>query len=269
MIDKKRELEEAAADILRKLQTVISIDPKEIADGMRRLMDAKELQMFDLALFLEGETIKAQNAGAHLAACLMGASMNEALLALMCLRYEIDVIATKQYENSTRKNKTRPFRDVLGNWKFEQFITVAEEKEWIPASIVSQEVKVALAEGFRELMPITHPEMTEEEISRGAASFFAYPGTAMLRMTQSLRNAVHAGRWMRNKIAFVAEHFTDWCHFATLLSGEIRLCLLHLIVQRDSRVAAERLAKVAEMLNGLPPAFRAVVEEQVRIKLKT
>ena len=43
---------------------------------------------------------------------------------------------------------------------FEQFIRmlIAEERKWIPAGIVSQDIKIALAEGYRELMPITSPK---------------------------------------------------------------------------------------------------------------
>jgi hypothetical protein len=229
-------------------------------------MDAKQLQMFDLAHFCEQETIRAQGAKAYLAACLMGAAMNEALLALMCLKYEPDVVATSQFKYSTRK-KPRPFRDVIADWSFEQFINVAEERAWIPAGIVSQDIKVALAQGFRELMPITHPEMTEEAITRGAELFFVYPGTAMLRMTQDLRNAIHAGKWLRSKRAFVAEHFGEWCHFATILSGEIRMCLLHLIMVRDSKVASDKMLELAKMLDRLPPEYRLLFEGQVRAKL--
>src|ERR1035438_855611 len=109
--------------------------------------------MFDLALFCEQETIKAQQAEAHFAACLMGAAMNEALLAMMCLRYERDVIATKQFGHSTRKKPSRLFREVISEWSFEQFIGVAEECRWIPSDIVDVNFKTALSDGFRELMP--------------------------------------------------------------------------------------------------------------------
>jgi hypothetical protein len=156
--DKLSKIEQASQGLLRNLQSVFPASPEKIVEAMRRCMDAKELQMYDLALFCEQEMIRAQQAKAHFSACLMGAAMNEALLALMCLKYEPDVIATKQFKYSTKK-KPRPFRDVIAEWKFEQFITIAEEREWIPSEIVDQNVKIALAEGFRELMPITHPEM--------------------------------------------------------------------------------------------------------------
>ena len=266
MVDKQKDIEQATQDIVRNLQCILPTSPEEITKAMRQCMDAIELRMFDLAHFCEQETIRSQKAEAHLAACLMGAAMNEALLALMCLQYESDVTTTTQFRYSTRK-KPRPFRDVIADWKLEQFIKVAEEREWISAGIVSEEIKIALAEGFRELMPITHPEMTEEAIMRGAESFFVYPGTAMLRMTQDLRNAIHAGKWMRSKSPFVAEHFTQWCHFATHLSGEIRMCLLHLIMKRNSKVATEKMLELSEMLDKLPPAYRALFEEQVRAQL--
>jgi hypothetical protein len=262
-VDKQRNIEQASQAIVRSLQSIVPGSPEEIIQAMRRFMDPRELQMFDLGLFCEQETIRAQKAEAHLAACLMGAAMNEALLALMCLKYEPEVGATRQFTYSTRK-KPRPFRDVIADWSLEQFIKVAEELEWIPAGIVSQDIKVALAEGFRELMSITHPEMTEEAITQGAASFFVFPGTAMLRMTQDLRNAIHAGKWLRSKRPFVGEHFADWCHWATILSGEIRMCLLHLVVERDLKVAADKMSKLAKMLGELPPEYKLLFEDEVR-----
>jgi hypothetical protein len=99
-------------------------------------------------------------------------------------------------------------------------------------------------------------------------SFFVYPGTAMLRMTQNLRNAIHAGKWMKSKNSFVAEHFTEWCHFATHLSGEIRNCLLLLVMQRTSEAAADQMQKLARMLDELPPADRVLLEEELKAKLK-
>jgi hypothetical protein len=266
MTDKQKDIENASAEVLEALKGFIPSGSEDIVAAMRRCMDPMELQMFDLATFYEQEVLMAQQAGAHLAACLMCGAMNEALLALMCLKYEPEVTATSQYRNSTRK-KPRPFRDVIGDWHFEQFINVAEERDWIPADIVDDRAKTALADGFRELMPITHPAMTKKEIERSAQAFFQYPGTALLRFTQDLRNAIHAGRWMRTKRQFVAEHFAEWCRFGTLLAGEVRMCLLHLIMKRDSSKAAGQLAQLNEMLDQFPPQFRKLFEDQLRTKL--
>jgi hypothetical protein len=267
MKDKLREIESKSQKMLQAVQEVVQLEPEELIGAMRRCMDTQQLRMFDLALLCEQETIKAQSAGAHLAACLMGAAMNEALSALMCLKYEPEVSATKQFAYSNRK-KPRPFRELISSWHFEQFISVAEECNWIPSQIVDDEIKEALAEGFKELMPISHPEMSESDIARGAETFFTYPGTAMLRMTQTLRNAIHAGRWMKSDSPLVAEHFMQWCRLATHLCGEIRLCLLKLIAERDSKIVREQLQQLNSKLEKLPPEFRNLFERQVKAALQ-
>jgi hypothetical protein len=267
MKDKQEYIEQTSAQILKGVQALVDISPDQIRDAMRRCMDEKQLQMYDLALFCEGEMLKARETNANLAACLMGAAMSEALLALMCLKYEGDVINTNQYGYSTRKKQHRTFRDVIGDWKFEQFICVAEELDWIPSGIVDENCKLALSEGFRELMPITHPEMTAEQINLGANSFHTHPSTAMLRMTQTLRNAIHAGRWMRGKSSFVPEHFTQWCRFSTLLSGEIRMCLLIRITERDSVVLAKQMQELSKMLETLPPKYQSLFEQEIKTRL--
>jgi hypothetical protein len=263
---KVQEIEEASQKAMQAMQQLVQAEPEELIRAMRQLMDAQQLRMFDLGLLCEGETIKAQAAGAHLAACLMGAAMNEAILALMCLKYEPEVMATKQFNYSIRK-KSRPFREVIADWHFEQFIRVAEECEWIPREIVNEDIKLALAEGFKELMPITHPEMTQADITRGAESFYTYPGTAMLRTAQNLRNAIHAGRWMKSKSPLIVEHFTEWCRLATHLCGEIRLCLLKRIADRDLKTAEEQMKRLSTKLENLPPKYRALLEEQLRAQL--
>ena len=267
MLNKQKDIETQSAGIMRTFESLLSVSPDEIIQAMRRFMDQKELQMFDLAHFCEQETIKAQQAGAHFAACLMGAAMNEALLALVCLKYETEVMATNQFKYSTRK-KPRPFRDVIANWRLEQFLNVADECKWIPAAIVDKGLKLALAEGFRELMPVTHPELTEEEIARGAESFLLYPGTAMMRMTQELRNCIHAGKWIRGKSSFVAERLSEWCHLGTILSGEIRLCLLHLIMRRDVPIGLKKISEAINTLDALTPESKALLEKYLKAELK-
>jgi hypothetical protein len=266
--DKQKDIERASAEILEALMCLGPSSPEDILATMRREMDPLELQMFDLATFYEQEVIKAQKAEAHLAACLMCGALNEALLAFMCLRYEPEVSATSQYNFSTRKRQ-RPFREVIADWHFEQFIKVAEENNWIPHDIVDDNVKTALADGFRELMPITHPNMTEQEIEQGAQAFFQYPGTALLRLTQNLRNSIHAGKWMRSKRPFVAEHFIEWCRFGTVLGAEVRMCLLHLIMQRDTKKFSDKISQLNKMLDKLPPEYRKLFEEQFRAKLNS
>lgn len=269
MKDKLEKLLDASNSLMSQFMDpgVTGISDEHIRQVMRRIMDPKEIQMFDLGLYCETEMLKAHRADAHMAACLMGAAMNEALICLMCLRFEEEVKGTEQFANSTRK-RLRPFRDVVGDWSLQQFNTVVEQCGWIPRDVVDDIFKQALADGFRELMPISHPEMTAEEIEAGAQCFFDSPATALLRMTQDLRNTIHAGKWLRDSKPFVPEHFTMWCKFATHLCGEIRLCLFQRILDAELPKALEKLTDFNKMINSLPPDTRDAFQFALRAKFQ-
>jgi hypothetical protein len=66
----------------------------------------------------------------------------------------------------------------------------------------------------------------------------------------------------------VAENFVEWCHLATILCGEIRMCLLHLVMERDLKVAADKMLKLAKKLDELPPEYKLLFEDQVRNLIK-
>src|SRR5580698_5102932 len=116
MKQKLEHIERTSQGVLHMLQNAVPINAEEIQKAMRQLMDGQELQMFDLALFCEQEMIRAMQGEAYFAACLIGAAMNEALLALMCLRYEPEVKDTRQFHYSTRKHTARSYREVIGEW---------------------------------------------------------------------------------------------------------------------------------------------------------
>ncbi len=233
----------------------------------RTVMNPSQLQMLELALFCEGEMLKTIQAGAHFSSCLMGAAMNEAFMALMCLMFEADVRGTRQFYHSTKKLKSFNYADVVSKWSLEQFINVSEQCGWISPEIVELEFITALANGFRELMPISHPEFSQEQIESGANAFFVSPGPSMLRMTQELRNAIHAGIWMKRPSAFNADTFVEWCRFATVLCGEIRLCLMHHLMARIGKLARIQASALKELISKLPPEALPILEEQMKLRL--
>lgn len=51
------------------------------------------------------------------------------------------------------------------------------------------------------------------------------------------------------------------------LGAEVLMCLLHLVVQRDTGWASNQMARRNEMLDKLPPEFRRLFEGLVRAKL--
>src|SRR3974390_2236558 len=158
MQHKSKEIEVASASLLENLKRIIPLDTEEISRATRLFMDSKELRVYDLAVFYHQEMLKSQKSEAYLAACLMCGATNEALLTLTCLRNASDVSKSNQFASSTKK-KSKAFSDVVAGWGLDQLINVAEELNWVPADVVDEGVKTALAEAYREVAPINHPEM--------------------------------------------------------------------------------------------------------------
>lgn len=46
------------------------------------------------------------------------------------------------------------------------------------------------------------------------------------------------------------------------------MCFLHLVMERDSKVAADKMLKLAKKLDDLPPEYKLLFENQVRNLLK-
>ena len=266
-MDKKAYIQAGGEKVLEDLQRIVPLSREEAIAAMRQAMNRDELQMYDLAVFCEGESLRAHESGSHFAACLMSSAMNEAFLGLLVLRYKERVKATKQYGYSSRKKPSWSYEQVVSKWALEQLIAVAEELKWIPADIVDETIKVALAEGYRELMPLTEPEMSPSEIDAGASQILLSPGPIMLRTTQSLRNGIHALRWMKSKSPFVAEHFAKWCHFATLLGAETALCLIHRFLAEQAEKVNAMLRDLTKVVGCLPPDARAFVVRNIQAKI--
>ena len=227
------------------------VEVPESADILRAIMDPKQLLIYDLALRCETEMLKCNGAEAYFAGCLMGAAMNEALLMLLCLFYTDEVKSTRQYGWSTKKDKRSAFRDVVGTWKLDQFIRVAEELAWISNDVVAPEFVIPLADAYRELAPISNPEMDPDDIEKGAAAFHAAPGPAMLRMIQDLRNSIHSGKWIRGERLLRAPDFDGWCRIAIHVSAEIRNCLIYLMAQKNVALVTLAKTKLDKEMEGL------------------
>lgn len=220
-----------------------SVETKDVTDLLRTIMDPTQLVIYDLALQCETEMLRCNDAGAYFAGCLMGAAMNEALLSLMSLFYAKEVQGTQQYSWSTRKGKRGAFEEVVGFWKLDQLIKVAEELRWIPNDVVAPQFVMPLSNVYRELSSAADPSLSRAEMDKGAASFKSAPGLAMLRMVQELRNSIHPGIWIRSGNVLNGFHVDGWCRIAIHVSGEIRNCLIRRITQKNVAMltsAAER-----------------------------
>jgi hypothetical protein len=59
MTDKLSDIWRSSEAIMKAVQVLLPADTEQITRALRRSMDAKELQMYDLALFCETEMLKA------------------------------------------------------------------------------------------------------------------------------------------------------------------------------------------------------------------
>lgn len=217
----------------------------------RTVIRPQVLKLLDLARLCETETIRDMASGAHFSSCLMGAAMNEALLAVMCLLYEDEVRKTDQFHYSTRKLGEVVYEDVVSNWKLAQFARVSKECNWIPSEKVDNDTVINLAVRLRSLDP--NPSVEELDPEEEMRAFKDAPGPGMLEKAQELRNSIHPGKWMRREGVFDEGAVLEWCRFATALSCEIRLCLMDCILVKMTAIAKEQADKVRDLLESYPP----------------
>ena len=257
MIDKARALQEALLSVNGTAGNLFGLDEGrgQVTDTLRQIMNPKQVMVFDLALRCETEMITCDKNRAYFSGCLMGAAMNEALISLLCLLFEGRVKQTQQYAKAQHR---ATYAAMVGNWKFEHLIRVVDELHWIPADVVAPEMLVALTEIYRELMPISYPGMSTEEIDAGAGEFRTRPGMAMLRLIQDLRNSIHAGQWIRGHRVLDLTHFEGWCRVATYVSAEIRNCLFHVICVEGMPTFSRQIAQLNEQIAKLKELFTSM-----------
>ena len=249
-IDKTQVMEAGVVTVQELFSNVFerSAGGRDLTQTLRAIMDSKQLAIYELALRCETEMLQCEKVGAYLAGCLMGAAMIESFLSLLCLFYKAEVVATSHYQTATQRET---YEAMVGNWKFEHLIRVAKELSWIPHDVVSLQVIVALIDVYRELMPISEPDLSPEAVELGVAEFEDDPGIAMLRLIQSLRNSIHSGQWIRSGRVPDTTHFDGWCQIAIRLSGEVRNCLIYLMTTKNLGLLDEVMKTYNEQIESL------------------
>ncbi|HEY1219285.1 MAG TPA: hypothetical protein VGF03_10135 [Bryobacteraceae bacterium] len=250
MTDKAQALQQALSSVKGTAGELFGLDEErgQLTDVLRQIMDPKQVMVYDLALRCETEMLACERQQAYFSACLMGAAMNEALISLLCLLFEDRVTQTQRYSKAKQRET---YALVVGRWSFEDLVCVADELYWIPDHIVAPEMMAPLAAVYRELMPISDPEMSAEEIDARAGKFTTRPGLAMLRLVQELRNSIHAGPWIRGQRVLNLTHFEGWCRIATRVSAEIRDCLFHVMVVEGMPKFNRQVAEFEEHISGI------------------
>jgi len=109
-----------------------------------------------LALFYRREARKCAKERAYLAACIMQASMLEALLHAMCFLYPDQVRKTAIYQRKKFRRKRHKSLD----FTLYELINIADELAWFPPKLITWGMRATLA-GFvhelRQFRNYVHP----------------------------------------------------------------------------------------------------------------
>jgi hypothetical protein len=217
-------------EALRKLLPTVNKLLKTNASSWDELAEAilppKIKNIKRLCVMYEQQMLLCQDAKAYFAACVMGASMLEALLLLLCMLNTAPVVATKRYKERAGKGRG-DFDGTICRLGLEDFVEISAELNWVPASLIDDGWKTALPEDFRELMAARHPNMNKIDREVHANSLITNPAYSLMFILNMMRNKMHPGKWIRQKHELQsAEAFFTWSNVALVAAAHIRDCLL-------------------------------------------
>jgi hypothetical protein len=113
-----------------------------------------------LSVLYEKEMLACRDAKAYFPACIMGVAMLEAFLLLLCTLNRDQVANTKCYRSQTGK-RAKDFDQAICYFGFEDLVEIAAELNWVPATLVSDNWKTALAETYQEIAKERRPNMSK------------------------------------------------------------------------------------------------------------
>ena len=235
-----------------------SVDFQAFSEVAQSLFPSPIRELQSLCIFYENEMIRCRDAKAYFSACLAGAAMIESFLLLLSVLERTDVERTTAFQQFSKTNQ--PYENAVLGWTLKHLIPVTEELEWIRHT-VDEDLVAALTSAHNEIAPIVRPGITPEEVATGAAGIKAHPDTAFLGLMQSMRNLVHAGRCVRLKKNLGSEDFADWAKLVTVLTVEIRDCLIlrlkatyrqHFMNLMNSPMGLDAIIKLLNAIGKLP-----------------
>lgn len=198
-----------------------------------------------LGVMYEQQMLRCSEANAYFPACVMSASMLEALLLLLCMLNDGSVATTKRYRDRAGKSPD-DFDGTIFRLGLEDFIEISAELNWVPASLIDEGWKTALPNDFRELVALRHPNMSKDRLEAHANSLIKTPAYSLMLLLNTMRNRMHPGKWIRQKHELENEEaFSAWAHVALHAAAHIRDCLLQqnqaALVEYCKRLMFERL----------------------------
>jgi hypothetical protein len=202
-----------------------SADIEIMSKAVEELLPESTRELQELCKFYEEEMIRCRDAGAYFFGCLAGAAMIESFLLSICILERKTVEASISFQNS-HKGVNRAYEQIVFRWTLKDLIPLAEELEWIGPTVVDEDLVIALVDGYREMLPIAKPDITDEGLEVVLNRLKTRPDVALLVLMQSMRNLVHGGRCVRLRKRLASTDFADWAKLVMVLTVEIRDCLI-------------------------------------------
>jgi len=179
-----------------------------------------------LGVMYEQQMLLCRDAKAYFPACVMSASMLEALLLLLCMLNAPTVATTRRYKERAGKNPD-DFDGTICRLGLDDFADISTELNWIPASLISDEWRVSMPEAYREIIEMRHQNMSKANRDVHINSFNKNPAYSLMLLLNMMRNKMHPGRWIRQKNELQNEEaFSAWAQVAVVAAAHIRDCLL-------------------------------------------
>jgi hypothetical protein len=217
---------EALKTLLPTVNKLLNTDAKSWDELVDAILPPRISTIRRLGFIYEQQMLLSLEAKAYFAACVMGASMLEAFLLLLCMLNSNTVASTRRYQDRAGKSIDN-FDATIFRLGLEDFVEISAELNWVPASLVDEGWKAALPDDMRELLASRHRNMSKAKIEAYASSVARNPAYSLMLLLNMMRNKVHPGKWVRQNHELQSqEAFSTWAHVALFAAAHIRDCLL-------------------------------------------
>lgn len=268
----KIDIEAANRELLPLANSLLGTSAQTFDALIDSILPPKILELKRLAVMYEAQMVLGKDAKAYYSACVMGASMVEAILLILCFFNHEKVKRTRRYVERCGSNNE--FDKRMLRLGLDDLIEIADELKWVPEDLIDKGWKNALPNEFRAMALERRPNQPKEKAEQLAAWVSSNSALVLMRLLITMRNRVHPGRWVRQNHQLVDDTaFNTWSQVVVVAAAHLRDCLfaelqsamnaflLELIQQSISRKLfhGEDLSDLQNRLVEAAERFRQVV----------
>ena len=179
----------------------------------------------DTADFFYLEATNASKGGAMLAACIMSGAAVEAALLVLAFLYQDEVFSSDIFKN----RKFRRSDICVSQLQFAELIELSRKFSWIPSELIAERIKQLMRVHEGILVALLYGDTTSRYLPSD-------PAQAILRFLNTMRNSVHAGRFVQMNRKPDDLSVNQACHVAYLLSNEMLQSIAVTMKREGSRI---------------------------------